>query len=166
LNEARRGRAAEIASSQFSVLLPAKEEPLVHAALQSIPEEAVKRGVFPENALRERFLKVITFPFQSLRARVAAGRVSGVARSARDFDKRTPARLLGALASPYVALAGVVLPQPRKKSRDETTLPRDPRALRPTADVYETTRGCYVPPSPFPAIAIPESAYRHVSRVG
>lgn len=30
------------------------------AAIQSIPEEATKRGVFPEDALRERFLKVIT----------------------------------------------------------------------------------------------------------
>lgn len=43
-----------------SFLLPAKEDPLVHAAIQGIPEEAAKRGVFPEDALRERFLKVIT----------------------------------------------------------------------------------------------------------
>ncbi|XP_011262287.2 LOW QUALITY PROTEIN: MICOS complex subunit Mic60 [Camponotus floridanus] len=35
-----------------------KEDPLVCAAIQSIPEEAAKRGVFPEIALRERFLKV------------------------------------------------------------------------------------------------------------
>nr|XP_012220441.1 PREDICTED: MICOS complex subunit Mic60 isoform X4 [Linepithema humile] len=35
-----------------------KEDPLVHAAIQGIPEEAAKRGVFPEDALRERFLKV------------------------------------------------------------------------------------------------------------
>ncbi|XP_077259436.1 inner membrane mitochondrial protein mitofilin isoform X1 [Temnothorax americanus] len=35
-----------------------KEDPLVRAAIQSIPEEAAKRGVFPENILRERFLKV------------------------------------------------------------------------------------------------------------
>lgn len=35
----------------------------MHAAIQGIPEEAAKRGVFPEDALRERFLKVITaFP--------------------------------------------------------------------------------------------------------
>lgn len=30
------------------------------ATIQSIPEEAAKRGVFPEDTLRERFLKVIT----------------------------------------------------------------------------------------------------------
>ncbi|XP_057323754.1 MICOS complex subunit Mic60 isoform X2 [Microplitis mediator] len=35
-----------------------KEDTLVQATLAAIPEEAVKRGVFPENALRERFLKV------------------------------------------------------------------------------------------------------------
>ncbi|XP_024887552.1 MICOS complex subunit Mic60 isoform X4 [Temnothorax curvispinosus] len=35
-----------------------KEDPLVRAAIQSIPEEAAKRGVFPEDTLRERFLKV------------------------------------------------------------------------------------------------------------
>ncbi|XP_025989547.2 MICOS complex subunit Mic60 isoform X2 [Solenopsis invicta] len=35
-----------------------KEDPLVCAAIQSIPEEAAKRGVFPEDTLRERFLKV------------------------------------------------------------------------------------------------------------
>ncbi|XP_015597219.1 MICOS complex subunit Mic60 isoform X4 [Cephus cinctus] len=35
-----------------------KEDPLVRAAIQGIPEEAVKRGVFPEDALRERFFKV------------------------------------------------------------------------------------------------------------
>ncbi|KAL6262643.1 hypothetical protein P5V15_005437 [Pogonomyrmex californicus] len=35
-----------------------KENPLVRAAIQSIPEEAAKRGVFPEDILRERFLKV------------------------------------------------------------------------------------------------------------
>lgn len=44
-------------------LIPAKEDPLVRAAIQSIPEEAAKRGVFPEDTLRERFLKVIiAFP--------------------------------------------------------------------------------------------------------
>lgn len=32
----------------------------MHAAIQGIPEEAAKRGVFPEDTLRERFLKVIT----------------------------------------------------------------------------------------------------------
>lgn len=32
----------------------------MHAAIQGIPEEAAKRGVFPEDVLRERFLKVIT----------------------------------------------------------------------------------------------------------
>jgi len=41
-------------------LILAKEDPLVCAAIQSIPEEAAKRGVFPEDTLRERFLKVIT----------------------------------------------------------------------------------------------------------
>ncbi|XP_025074842.1 MICOS complex subunit Mic60 [Pogonomyrmex barbatus] len=35
-----------------------KENPLVRAAIKSIPEEAAKRGVFPEDILRERFLKV------------------------------------------------------------------------------------------------------------
>ncbi|XP_012536895.1 MICOS complex subunit Mic60 isoform X4 [Monomorium pharaonis] len=35
-----------------------KEDPLVCAAIQSIPEEAAKRGVFAEDTLRERFLKV------------------------------------------------------------------------------------------------------------
>lgn len=35
-----------------------KEDPLVRAAIQSIPEEAVKRGVFTEDTLRDRFLKV------------------------------------------------------------------------------------------------------------
>ncbi|XP_008546024.1 MICOS complex subunit Mic60 [Microplitis demolitor] len=35
-----------------------KEDTLVQATLAAIPEEAVKRGVFSENALRERFLKV------------------------------------------------------------------------------------------------------------
>lgn len=38
--------------------LIAKEDTLVQATLAAIPEEAVKRGVFSENALRERFLKV------------------------------------------------------------------------------------------------------------
>jgi MICOS complex subunit MIC60 len=45
-------------------LIPAKEDPLVRAAIQSIPEEAAKRGVFPEDTLRERFLKVITAFFK------------------------------------------------------------------------------------------------------
>lgn len=35
-----------------------KEDALVRAAINGIPEEASKRGVFPEDALRERFLKV------------------------------------------------------------------------------------------------------------
>ncbi|XP_011068733.1 PREDICTED: MICOS complex subunit Mic60 isoform X3 [Acromyrmex echinatior] len=35
-----------------------KEDSLVHAAIQTIPEEAAKRGVFSEDILRERFLKV------------------------------------------------------------------------------------------------------------
>ncbi|XP_068978437.1 MICOS complex subunit Mic60 isoform X6 [Bombus flavifrons] len=35
-----------------------KEDPLVQAAIQSIPDEAAKRGVFPEDVLRARFLKV------------------------------------------------------------------------------------------------------------
>ncbi|XP_032685600.1 MICOS complex subunit Mic60 [Odontomachus brunneus] len=35
-----------------------KDDPLVCAAIRGIPEEAAKRGVFPEDALRERFLKV------------------------------------------------------------------------------------------------------------
>ncbi|XP_015110456.1 MICOS complex subunit Mic60 [Diachasma alloeum] len=35
-----------------------KDDALVKATLEGIPEEAVKRGVFPEDALRERFLKV------------------------------------------------------------------------------------------------------------
>ncbi|XP_076301014.1 MICOS complex subunit Mic60-like isoform X2 [Lasioglossum baleicum] len=35
-----------------------KEDPLVLAAIQGIPEEAAKRGVFPEDILRARFLKV------------------------------------------------------------------------------------------------------------
>ncbi|XP_076650501.1 inner membrane mitochondrial protein mitofilin isoform X4 [Halictus rubicundus] len=35
-----------------------KEDPLVQAAIQGIPEEAAKRGVFPEDILRARFLKV------------------------------------------------------------------------------------------------------------
>ncbi|XP_012172310.2 MICOS complex subunit Mic60 isoform X5 [Bombus terrestris] len=35
-----------------------KEDPLVQAAIQGIPEEAAKRGVFPEDVLRARFLKV------------------------------------------------------------------------------------------------------------
>ncbi|XP_020296107.1 MICOS complex subunit Mic60 isoform X7 [Pseudomyrmex gracilis] len=35
-----------------------KEDPLVHAALQSIPGEAAKRGVLPEDVLRARFLKI------------------------------------------------------------------------------------------------------------
>ncbi|CAL7937897.1 unnamed protein product [Xylocopa violacea] len=35
-----------------------KEDPLVVAAIQGIPEEAAKRGVFPEDVLRARFLKV------------------------------------------------------------------------------------------------------------
>lgn len=48
--------------SRFPLIL-AKEDPLVCAAIRSIPEEAAKRGVFPEDALRERFLKVIiAFP--------------------------------------------------------------------------------------------------------
>lgn len=47
------------ATIQF-LSISAKEDPLVYAAIQSIPEEAAKRGVFPEDTLRERFLKVIT----------------------------------------------------------------------------------------------------------
>ncbi|XP_018052632.1 PREDICTED: MICOS complex subunit Mic60 isoform X1 [Atta colombica] len=35
-----------------------KDDSLVRAAIQTIPEEAAKRGVFPEDTLRERFLKV------------------------------------------------------------------------------------------------------------
>ncbi|XP_033322346.1 inner membrane mitochondrial protein mitofilin isoform X2 [Megalopta genalis] len=35
-----------------------KEDPLVLAAIRGIPEEAAKRGVFPEDILRARFLKV------------------------------------------------------------------------------------------------------------
>ncbi|XP_017878174.1 MICOS complex subunit Mic60 isoform X4 [Ceratina calcarata] len=35
-----------------------KEDPLVEAAIQGIPEVAAKRGVFPEDVLRARFLKV------------------------------------------------------------------------------------------------------------
>ncbi|XP_066586355.1 MICOS complex subunit Mic60 isoform X2 [Prorops nasuta] len=35
-----------------------KDDPLVKATIQGIPEEAAKRGVYPENALREKFLKV------------------------------------------------------------------------------------------------------------
>ncbi|XP_029034673.1 MICOS complex subunit Mic60 isoform X4 [Osmia bicornis bicornis] len=35
-----------------------KEDPLVIAAIGGIPEEAAKRGVFPEDILRARFLKV------------------------------------------------------------------------------------------------------------
>ncbi|XP_076166732.1 inner membrane mitochondrial protein mitofilin isoform X2 [Ptiloglossa arizonensis] len=35
-----------------------KEDPLVLAVIQGIPEEAAKRGVFPEDVLRARFLKV------------------------------------------------------------------------------------------------------------
>ncbi|KAG5317823.1 MIC60 protein, partial [Pseudoatta argentina] len=35
-----------------------KEDALVHATIQTIPEEAAKRGVFSEDTLRERFLKV------------------------------------------------------------------------------------------------------------
>ncbi|XP_006560041.1 MICOS complex subunit Mic60 isoform X4 [Apis mellifera] len=35
-----------------------KEDPLVMAAIKGIPVEAAKRGVFPEDILRERFLKV------------------------------------------------------------------------------------------------------------
>ncbi|XP_043276509.1 MICOS complex subunit Mic60 isoform X2 [Venturia canescens] len=35
-----------------------KEDSLVKATIEGIPEEASKRGVFPEDALRERFLKV------------------------------------------------------------------------------------------------------------
>lgn len=45
----------------FCSVLPAKEDPLVQAAIQGIPEEAAKRGVFPEDVLRARFLKVIDF---------------------------------------------------------------------------------------------------------
>lgn len=37
------------------------------AAVQGIPELAVKRGVYPEDALRERFLQVrIFFPFRCI----------------------------------------------------------------------------------------------------
>lgn len=43
----------------FPSVFPAKEDPLVRAAIQGIPEEAAKRGVFPEDVLRARFLKVI-----------------------------------------------------------------------------------------------------------
>ncbi|XP_011142561.1 MICOS complex subunit Mic60 isoform X2 [Harpegnathos saltator] len=35
-----------------------RDDPLVCAAIRGIPEEAAKRGVFPEDALRKRFLKV------------------------------------------------------------------------------------------------------------
>ena len=40
-------------------VLSAKEDPLVLAVIQGIPDEAAKRGVFPEDILRARFLKVI-----------------------------------------------------------------------------------------------------------
>lgn len=42
----------------FFLFSPAKEDPLVMAAIKGIPVEAAKRGVFPEDILRERFLKV------------------------------------------------------------------------------------------------------------
>lgn len=42
----------------FSYLLPGNDDALVGAVLESIPEEARTRGVFPEIAIRERFLKV------------------------------------------------------------------------------------------------------------
>lgn len=47
----------------------AKEDPLVRATIEGIPEEAAKRGVFPEDALRERFIKVNnTLPFSTCAA--------------------------------------------------------------------------------------------------
>lgn len=36
----------------------ATDDALVKAAINGIPKEASNRGVFPETALRERFLKV------------------------------------------------------------------------------------------------------------
>ncbi|KAL6446564.1 hypothetical protein ACFW04_001238 [Cataglyphis niger] len=42
----------------LTAAIKAKGDALVCAAIQSIPEEAAKRGVIPEDVLRERFLKV------------------------------------------------------------------------------------------------------------
>lgn len=43
----------------FSVgIFTAKRDAFVSATIKGIPEEAVKRGVYPEDALRERFIKV------------------------------------------------------------------------------------------------------------
>lgn len=58
-----RARSVSSPSRQLNfllLLLAAKDDPLVCTAIRGIPEEAAKRGVFPEDALRERFLKVIT----------------------------------------------------------------------------------------------------------
>jgi hypothetical protein len=107
----------------------------VHAALQSIPEEAVKRGVFPEDTLRERFLKVIPFPL-FLRTRVAFGPRFGHPEVANRAIV-TRFRPTNCCAIPQGsrepldrdAIAEVVLRQSRKKrlSRDETTLASSPR---------------------------------------
>lgn len=45
------------------IFFTAKDDALVNAVVEGIPEEASKRGVFPEDALRERFLKVKLFSF-------------------------------------------------------------------------------------------------------
>uniref|UniRef100_A0A0C9REU9 MICOS complex subunit MIC60 n=1 Tax=Fopius arisanus TaxID=64838 RepID=A0A0C9REU9_9HYME len=50
-------RPLEAEINAISKVAP-KNDALVKATLDGIPEEAVKRGVFPEDALRERFLKV------------------------------------------------------------------------------------------------------------
>lgn len=51
----------------FFLFSPAKEDPLVMAAIKGIPVEAAKRGVFPEDILRERFLKVRVLHWPILR---------------------------------------------------------------------------------------------------
>ncbi|XP_011340247.1 MICOS complex subunit Mic60 isoform X1 [Ooceraea biroi] len=97
-----------------------KEEPLVHAALQSIPEEAVKRGVFPENTLRERFLKV-----ESVARRLAMVPAEGAA---------LPIYLLSYLQS--FLIIKTANPIPRSELEDE---PIDVNSLN-TYDILQRAR--------------------------
>ncbi|XP_070155257.1 MICOS complex subunit Mic60 isoform X2 [Polyergus mexicanus] len=97
-----------------------KEDPLVCAAIQSIPEEAAKRGVFPEDVLRERFLKV-----ESVARRLAMVPEEGAA---------LPIYLLSYLQS--FLIIKTANPIPKKELEDE---PIDVNSLN-TYDILQRAR--------------------------
>ncbi|KAG5319890.1 MIC60 protein, partial [Acromyrmex heyeri] len=97
-----------------------KEDALVHAAIQTIPEEAAKRGVFSEDTLRERFLKV-----ESVARRLAMVPEGGAA---------LPVYLLSCLQS--FLIIKTANPIPKRELEDE---PIDVNSLN-TYDILQRAR--------------------------